>query len=93
MQFSIKRDVLLKFEAAVAGGIPVIKVLNEALSINKVKRVMGVMNGSCNYILTRMEESELSDESIFKELKKIKYDFMNKFEKYMKKIKRHVYLF
>ena len=64
---SEEREVLLKFEAAVAGGIPVIKVLNEALSINKVTRVMGVMNGSCNYILTRMEESELSYESIFKE--------------------------
>ena len=62
-----ERGVLLKFEAAVAGGIPVIKVLNEALSINKVTRVMGVMNGSCNYILTRMEESELSYASIFKE--------------------------
>ena len=62
---SEERGVLLKFEAAVAGGIPVIKVLNEALSINKVTRVMGVINGSCNYILTRMEESELSYAFIF----------------------------
>ena len=59
-KLSEKHNVLLKFEAAVAGGIPVIKVLNESVAINKITRVMGVMNGSCNYILTRMEESNLS---------------------------------
>src|SRR5690606_38225473 len=45
----------LRFEAAVAGGIPVIKALTEGLAGNRLKRVMGVMNGTCNYILTRMQ--------------------------------------
>lgn len=54
------KGVLLNFEAAVAGGIPVIKVMREALSANTVSRVYGIMNGTCNYILTRMEEEGLS---------------------------------
>ncbi len=44
----------IRFEAAVAGGIPVIKALTEGLAANRIRRVMGVMNGTCNYILTRM---------------------------------------
>ena len=48
-------DVSLGFEAAVAGGIPVVKVLREALSGNRIDRVYGILNGTCNYILTRME--------------------------------------
>lgn len=50
--------VALRFEAAVAGGIPVIKALTEGLAGNAVTRVMGVMNGTCNYILTRMEAED-----------------------------------
>ena len=46
---------VIRFEAAVAGGIPVIKSLTEGLAGNEITRVMGVMNGTCNYILTRME--------------------------------------
>ncbi|MEM1352055.1 MAG: homoserine dehydrogenase [Pseudomonadota bacterium] len=57
----------LRYEAAVAGGIPVIKALAEGLAGNDVTRVMGVMNGSCNYILTRMESSGLSYDDIFAE--------------------------
>ncbi len=57
----------LRYEAAVAGGIPVIKSLTEGLVGNDVKRVMGVMNGSCNYILTRMEDAGLSYEEVFAE--------------------------
>ncbi|MDP3959672.1 MAG: homoserine dehydrogenase, partial [Pseudorhodobacter sp.] len=45
---------VIRFEAAVAGGIPVIKALTEGLAGNALRRVMGVMNGTCNYILTRM---------------------------------------
>ena len=45
----------LRFEAAVAGGIPVIKSLTEGLAGNSISKIMGVMNGTCNYILTRME--------------------------------------
>ena len=55
-------NVNLRFEAAVAGGIPVIKTLTESLAGNNIKRIMGVMNGTCNYILTRMEDTGLAYE-------------------------------
>ena len=51
-----KNGVALNFEAAVAGGIPVIKTLREALAGNQVRRVYGILNGTCNYILTQMQE-------------------------------------
>jgi homoserine dehydrogenase len=50
----------LKFEAAAAGGIPVIKALREAMAGNDIRRVSGIMNGTCNYILSRMEAEGLS---------------------------------
>lgn len=58
---------VLRFEAAVAGGIPVIKALTEGLAGNDITRVIGVMNGSCNYILTRMENANLTYEEAFAE--------------------------
>jgi homoserine dehydrogenase len=65
--------VALRFEAAVAGGIPVVKALTEGLAGNEVQRVMGVMNGTCNYILTRMEHSGLPYEEIFEEANALGY--------------------
>ncbi|MEM9967795.1 MAG: homoserine dehydrogenase [Pseudomonadota bacterium] len=62
-----KKGRALRYEAAVAGGIPVIKTLLEGLSGNEITRVMGVMNGSCNYILTRMEDSGKTYQEIFAE--------------------------
>ena len=58
---------VIRFEAAVAGGIPVIKALTEGLAGNSITRVMGVMNGSCNYILTRMQSAGLTYEEVFAE--------------------------
>ncbi len=58
---------VIKYEAAVAGGIPVIKALGEGLAGNEITRVMGVMNGSCNYILTRMEDAGLPYADVFAE--------------------------
>ena len=58
---------VIRFEAAVAGGIPVIKALTEGLAGNEIGRVMGVMNGTCNYILTRMENAGLTYEEAFDE--------------------------
>lgn len=55
-----KKGVLLNFEAAVAGGIPVIKAMRESLSGNQISRVYGILNGTCNYILTRMFEDGMS---------------------------------
>jgi len=51
------KHVALKFEAAVAGGIPVIKALREGTAANQIERVYGILNGTCNYILTVMEDT------------------------------------
>lgn len=64
---------VIRFEAAVAGGIPVIKALTEGLAGNEIVRVVGVMNGSCNYILTRMESAGLSYEAVFDEANQLGY--------------------
>jgi len=64
---------VLRFEAAVAGGIPVIKVLTEGLAGNRIKRVMGVMNGTCNYILTRMQSAGLPYAEVFEEARQLGY--------------------
>ena len=63
----------LRYEAAVAGGIPIIKALTEGLSGNRIKRVMGVMNGTCNYILTRMENAGLPYATVFEEARQLGY--------------------
>ncbi len=67
------KGTLIRFEAAVAGGIPVIKTLTEGLAGNQITRVMGVMNGSCNYILTRMENAGLSYSAVFDEAQALGY--------------------
>lgn len=58
---------VIRFEAAVAGGIPVVKVLTEGLAGNDMTRVVGVMNGTCNYILTRMQSAGLPYADVFQE--------------------------
>jgi len=68
-----KKGVALRFEAAVAGGIPVIKALAEGLAGNEIARVIGVMNGTCNYILTRMQSAGLDYETVFKEADALGY--------------------
>ena len=50
------KGVVLAFEAAVAGGIPIVKALREGLAGNRLKRVYGILNGTCNYILTAMAD-------------------------------------
>ncbi|MEO0567215.1 MAG: homoserine dehydrogenase [Pseudomonadota bacterium] len=64
---------VLRFEAAVAGGIPVIKSLTESLAGNEITRVMGVMNGTCNYILTRMQSAGLPYDEVFEEANQLGY--------------------
>ena len=68
-----KNNKSLRFEAAVAGGIPVVKALTEGLAGNSLTRVVGVMNGTCNYILTRMQSAGLSYEEVFKEAEALGY--------------------
>lgn len=58
-QIAEKAGLPLKYEAAVAGGIPVIKGLAEGAAANRITRVYGLMNGTCNYILSRMEAEGL----------------------------------
>jgi homoserine dehydrogenase len=61
------------FEASVAGGIPIIKSLREGLVANRFDRIAGILNGTCNYILTRMEREGLSYPVILKEAKALGY--------------------
>ncbi|WGH78936.1 homoserine dehydrogenase [Jannaschia ovalis] len=65
--------VALRFEAAVAGGIPCVKALSEGLAGNAISRVSGVMNGTCNYILTRMESAGLPYAEVFEEARALGY--------------------
>ncbi len=67
------RGVSLNFEAAVAGGIPIIKTLRESLAGNRVDRVFGILNGTCNYILTRMQAERLSFDVCLKEAQRLGY--------------------
>jgi len=68
-----RRGVALNFEAAVAGGIPIIKTLREALNGNAFTRVYGILNGTCNYILSRMEEDRLAFDDCLREAQRLGY--------------------
>jgi homoserine dehydrogenase len=65
--------VALNFEAAVAGGIPIVKTLREGLVGNKLARIYGILNGTCNYILTRMEREGLSFADCLKDAQRLGY--------------------
>lgn len=68
-----EKGVALAYEASVAGGIPVIKALREGLSGNAVARVYGILNGTCNYILSRMEREGLTFEACLKDAQALGY--------------------
>lgn len=63
----------LRFEAAVAGGIPIVKALSEGLSANNISGLHGILNGTCNYILTRMEREQMAFGDVLAEAQKIGY--------------------
>ncbi|MBO9498750.1 MAG: homoserine dehydrogenase [Novosphingobium sp.] len=65
--------VALKFEAAVAGGIPVIKGLREGTAANAIERVYGILNGTCNYILSTMESTGRDFGEVLKEAQELGY--------------------
>jgi homoserine dehydrogenase len=67
------RHVALAFEASVAGGIPIVKTLREGLAGNSIERVYGILNGTCNYILSRMELEGLSFEACLADAQKLGY--------------------
>ena len=66
-QLAEEKGVALNFEAAVAGGIPVIKTLRESLAGNRIRRVYGILNGTCNYILTKMQDEHRAFADVLKE--------------------------
>ena len=68
-----EKGVMLNFEAAVAGGIPVIKTLREGLAGNGVRRIFGILNGTCNYILTKMADESRSFADVLAEAQKLGY--------------------
>ncbi|MVA82597.1 homoserine dehydrogenase [Agrobacterium vitis] len=68
-----EKGLLINYEAAVAGGIPVIKTLRESLTGNDFSRIYGIMNGTCNYILTRMEKEGLSFADCLAEAQRLGY--------------------
>jgi homoserine dehydrogenase len=68
-----ERSLALLFEAAVAGGIPILKALREGLAANRVRRIYGILNGTCNYILTTMRESGREFQEVLAEAQKLGY--------------------
>ncbi|MBB4267652.1 homoserine dehydrogenase [Roseospira visakhapatnamensis] len=63
----------LAYEAAVAGGIPIIKALREGLAGNRVRRIYGILNGTCNYILTTMQETGRGFDDVLGEAQRLGY--------------------
>jgi homoserine dehydrogenase len=68
-----KNQVALNFEAAVGGAIPIVKTLREGLAGNSLARIYGILNGTCNYILTRMEQEKLAFADCLKEAQRLGY--------------------
>ena len=68
-----KRHVALNFEAAVGGAIPIVKTLREGLAGNSIDRIYGILNGTCNYILTRMEQDKMAFAECLKEAQRLGY--------------------
>jgi homoserine dehydrogenase len=68
-----RKHVALNFEAAVGGAIPIIKTLREGLVGNGLARVYGILNGTCNYILTRMEQDGLTFAECLKDAQRLGY--------------------
>jgi len=67
------KGVSLAFEASVAGGIPIIKTLREAMPANRISRLYGILNGTCNYILSRMELEGLTFQECLKDAQRLGY--------------------
>src|SRR5439155_9827834 len=68
-----KNHVALNFEAAVGGAIPIVKTMREGLAGNAPARIYGILNGTCNYILTRMEQEKLTFAECLQEAQRLGY--------------------
>jgi len=68
-----RKGVALNFEASVAGGIPIVKTLREGLNGSSFTRIYGILNGTCNYILSRMEQDRLAFDECLREAQRLGY--------------------
>ncbi len=69
----IAGTIAFEYEAAVAGGIPIITALRDGLSANHIESIMGIMNGTCNYMMTKMTEDGVAYDDILKESQELGY--------------------
>jgi len=69
----IAKDQAFEFEASVAGGIPIINALRDGLSANHIESIMGIMNGTCNYMMTKMTNEGVAYNAILKESQELGY--------------------
>jgi len=68
-----EKGVMVAFEAAVAGGVPIIKAIREGLSANRIEWLAGIINGTCNYILSEMRERGLAFDAVLAEAQRLGY--------------------
>ena len=68
-----EKNVMVQFEAAVAGGIPIIKALREGLAANQIRSIAGIINGTSNFILTEMREKGSAFADVLKEAQALGY--------------------
>ena len=68
-----KNKVNLEFEASLGGGIPVLRTIKEGLATNKISKVYGILNGTCNYILSEMEETKSGFSTVLKKAQLLGY--------------------
>ena len=72
-QIAEKNNVCLEFEASVAGGIPILKTIKEGLATNRFKKIYGILNGTTNYILTEMENTNETFDKVLQKAQKLGY--------------------
>ena len=70
---AVKNKVNLEFEASVGGGIPILRTIKEGLATNKIHKIYGILNGTCNYILTEMEKTGGSFKNVLKKAQDLGY--------------------
>ena len=69
----IAKDVAFEYEASVAGGIPIINALRDGLTANHIESIMGIMNGTCNYMMSKMSDEGVEYDAILKESQELGY--------------------
>ena len=72
-KLAVKNKVNLEFEASVGGGIPILRTIKESLATNKISKVYGILNGTCNYILSEMEKTKNSFFNVLKKAQSLGY--------------------